>query len=385
MQNKVLLYLPFESDFYRGLYEDIKAGFEEANCIVEGGYEYLKSEELLQKIDIFKPDFVFEMNRTKEEIENFPKDVIHICWLVDYWERKPSQIQGSDILYLFSKPWLKLHLNFNGKILDTLYAGTNINKYDIQYNSITTSSMLMLGHLPKPWTIKELNRQIALEKGKVFLFSELLIYIQKFTINPEGYEDIYPYLENKLHIKNIQKYIDGVMHYDIDARAFREARRYHVVSNALKSFPNMSLYGNDNWLLRDEFKSKYKGYLSTREEMNNVFNQHTFLLQDNSIPHFRVFDAMAAGLIVLKPSNTEFGFDNEYLKFDFKEDEEIYTYNLNNIQETINKIKKLPKEKIANLRFQIREKIKLAHTWKHRAVKIITDVSKLKSSSILTK
>lgn len=378
MQKKVLLYLPFKSDFYIGLYYDMKNGFEEAGCIVEGNYEYLESNELLQKIDHFNPDFVFEMNRTKSEIANFPQDLVHVCWLVDYWERTPSQINGSDILYLFSKPWMNLHDNFNGKILSILYPATNTDKYFIKNNNSVVLSMIMLGHIPKPWTEKELNREIKFDKGRTLLFSQLLKYIQIFTISPEGYEDIYPYLEYKLEVEEIQKYLDGVIHYDIDARAFREARRFYVVNNTLKFFPNINLYGNKNWLLRDEFKSRYKGYLSTREKMNDAFNQHRFLLQDNSIPHFRVFDAMAAGLIVLKPSSKDFGFADEYADFDFREGTEIFTYDLKNIQEVIERIMNLSVEDIMNTQYKIREKIKQSHTWKHRAQQVLIDVSKLK-------
>ena len=141
---RVLLYLPFKSDFYMGLYEDMKLGFEEAGCIVDGNYEYLESKDLVKKIDEFKPDFVFEMNRTKNEIENFPKGVIHICWLVDYWERTAEQIDGSDILYVFSKPWITQHKKQNHKLIDVLYPGTNIDKYYIKENKNIDKSLIFL-------------------------------------------------------------------------------------------------------------------------------------------------------------------------------------------------------------------------------------------------
>ena len=167
---RVLLYLPFESDFYKGLYEDMKTGFEEAGCIVDGDCKYLESNELLQKIEDYKPDFVFEMNRTKSEIKDFPKELIHICWLVDFWERMPSEIKGSDILYVFSHSWLTECQNDNSKLKDVLYPGVNTNVYNINKNHNIDSSMMFLGHMPKPWTDEELKRNVILSNERTIRF-----------------------------------------------------------------------------------------------------------------------------------------------------------------------------------------------------------------------
>lgn len=375
---KVLLYLPFESDFYKGLYQDIKKGFEEAGCIVEGGYQYLQSENLIKKIHEFQPDFVFEMNRTKDEIENFPKDLIHICWLVDYWERTPETIQGSDILYLFSKSWIKEHDSFNGKIVDVLYPGTNQSKYFITNENKSDKSMIFLGHMPKPWTKEELDRIVLKKDSKTIFFSEIVELIKKFTIYPEGYYCNFKYLEAKLKVESFKNKIDQTLYYDIDARAFREGRRYKVLADTIRSQIPIDIYGNDNWKLRDEFSSYYVKNLQSQTEMNNAFNKYTFLLHDTSYPHFRVFDAMAAGLIVTRSDCSKYGMADEWEELNFKEGSDVFTYQLDNIEEEINKLKNLSIDHIKDIQHSIRDKIINSHTWKHRALKVLNDIKKIK-------
>lgn len=375
MPKKVLLYLPFHSDFYTGLYIQMKKGFEQTGCIVEGGCGYLKGDELLKKIDSFQPDFVFEMNRVKSEIENFPKGLIHVCWLVDYWERTPHELHGSDFLYLFSHVWLKDHQNFTGKFIDVLYPGTDTDIYYPNMIRKSKPSMIFLGHMPKPWLDSELKRIISVSDSRNIKFEDLVPLVHEFALKPTDFHDgtisIKKFLLQKLGIKTFHTLDDRVLHYDIYARSFREGRRLGVVGKGLKS-QNIDIYGGNNWELRKEFQQHYRGVLTTPEEINAAFNKNHCLLHDGNMPHFRVFDAMAAGLSILKPDVTGYGVEDEWKFLDFEEDSDVLTYSLES--EELSYLNSFNSDTMREARMHIREKIVAFHTWTKRAEKILKDI-----------
>lgn len=356
----------------------MKHGFESVGCIVEGGCGFLDSLALLEKIEVFKPDFVFEMNRVKSEIKNFPKELIHICWLVDYWERTAKEITGSDILYLFSHTWHKDHKNFQAKLIKTLYPGTDINSYTPTKVSKEKDSTIFLGHMPKPWTTAELQRDVYLDANKSIKFKELVQLVHHFTLHPKSFHDgtisTKKFLLEELHVDDINTYDDRVLHYDIFARLFREGRREGVINKALSSNLKLSLYGSENWKLRENFKPYYKKVLVTPSDINEAFSHHTFLLHDGNMPHFRTFDAMAAGLLILKPNVTGYGIDDEWQFLDFKEGSEVLTFELES--NTLTSHTQL--SHIQELGREVRHKISQSHTWSHRAQTVLKDVANAK-------
>ncbi|TDA62661.1 glycosyltransferase family 1 protein [Sulfuricurvum sp. IAE1] len=377
MNMKVLLYLPFESHFYHGLYLQMKKGFEQAGCTVRGGCGFLDGEDLLRVIDEFRPDFVLEMNRVKTDIENFPSDLLHICWLVDYWERTPAELCGSDFLYLFSHVWLKDHPMFTGKHMDVLHPGTDPDLYRPLHPNNSGKATIFLGHMPKPWLETELERRVTGSGGAVFRFEQLKKLVHEFTLNPQDFNDgtiaTGKYLLHRLGVDFLDTLSDTVLHYDVYARSFREGRRQGVVEKVLNSHLDLHLYGNDSWALRERFRPHYRGMLETPEEINRAFNQSAFLLHDGNMPHFRVFDAMAAGLPVLKPDTSGYGIEDEWDFLDFEEGSEILTYSLDS--EELTSIKHLDARRIGDMHARIREKIVKAHTWAHRAEKILGDIA----------
>lgn len=371
---KVLLYLPFESNFYQGLFQQIKKGFETNGYEVIGGCKYLEPEELLQTIEAHDPSLVFEMNRIKSDIPNFPSNLPHICWLVDYWEKNHEEIdKGADFLYLFSEAWLVEHTNFQGRHIDILHPGTDTDDYYIDKTLSKTNDFIFLGHLPKPWNENELSRTITTCKEPI-LFQDIVEHVHTFMMTPKDYGDgtisTRRYLKEILNRQTIKTSHNRVLHYDTYARLAREGRRLGVLAMALKSPYSLSIYGNTNWLLREQFLPYYKGELTTIQEMNQAFNAHQFLLHDGNMPHFRIFDAMASGLLVFKPNVLDYGVQDEWSSLAFEETTEIVTFNL-----TDEKLK-VPNNMPASneLKHHLREIICKRHTWAHRIEKILKDI-----------
>jgi len=360
-KKKVLLYLASNSPFYTNLYPSIKRGFEEAGCLVEGGHYLLGSKELIKKIETFQPDFVFEMNRVKKEIENFPSDMIHICWVVDFWGRTHQEFQGSDILYTWAKDWVKQFKKADMTNVDYLAPATDKTIYKPLYKGKKESDFVFLGHISKKWTSSELTRVVGKMKNKDVYFDDLLPLINKFVLSRDHDCSFLDSLA--LNGIYLTKPINKTLLYDISSRSFRQARREFYLDMYLKLDKTISIYGSENWKSYKRFKNFYKGYIENPKELNLAMQRANILLHDGNYPHFRTFDAMASGTIVA--AILDFKANEDYISVDI--------YNGSVSLEVLNNKKML--EEIAQ---NAKKKVLAKHLWVHRALKVIEDVEKLK-------
>ena len=374
---KVLLYLASNSPFYTNLYPSIKRGFEEAGCLVEGGSNLLESEALLKKIETFQPDFVFEMNRVKSEIENFPKNVIHVCWLVDFWGRKHEDLKGSDILYVWSYSWILHFENVGVKNVHYLAPATDKTIYKDEKRKVK-NEFVFLGHISKEWTEEELNRKVGTigKNKKKLYFKDILKYIERFILDPSPSN----YFLNMLSNSKIalDKNMDKSLVYDINSRAFRQIRREHYIDKFINKDRKLWLYGSENWALYEKYKIFYKGYEEDPKKLSKIIQSSQILLHDHVDLHFRTFDAMACGTVVVIPKakNTRKLVPSQWKMLGFQAQEDyidVDIYNGTISFENLNNKKKL--EDIAQ---NAKKKVLAKHLWVHRALKVIEDVKNLK-------
>ncbi len=201
---RIIISIPDNSTYYKNLYPPIKAGFEEAGCVVIGKGGLIEPSDLLRLINNESPDIVFEMNRSKGEIPGFPPNLPHVCWLVDFWGRKPGEIQGSDILYTFVGYWVKRFRKLGAaRYIDYLPPG--VDERDLPPHSVPHKyDFTFLGHMPSPWSEEALNRFVVRpETRPPIKFRELNKHIEKYVLNNYAQDsafDIIGYLNKKFHI-----------------------------------------------------------------------------------------------------------------------------------------------------------------------------------------
>lgn len=370
-QKKILLYLASDSIFYTNLFCSIKAGFVEAGCIVIGGPNLLDCDALIRLIDRENPDFVFEMNRDKSEIPNFPIDVIHLCWVVDFWGRDFKDFSGSDIVYAWSESWIDSFKNNGIDSVKYLPSATNSNiykplgiqkKYDFAY----------LGHIPKPWTDFDLNREVGLQKNEKAYFKDLIPHIEKMYLSNNCFGF---FLDNLKTLGFELSSLDDSLMYDITDRIARQIQRVHNINLFLDITNNIAIYGPENWAMYDKYKNNYKGFLEKPEYMNKAIQESNVLLHFTFVPHFRVFDAMACG-IVSTATPTPKAYTNEFEILGFKNNEDYVELNVESgkiNQEIFNN-----KQLLADISHSARKKTLENHLWVHRAEQVLKDVERIR-------
>ena len=374
MQKTVFLYLASNSTFYKNLYFQIEKGFRQAGLKIIGGPSLLNSNELNKKIEKYKPYFVFEMNRTKNEIENFPEEVRHICWLVDFWGRSPEDIRGSDILYCWANFWLGCYFRNNKSTVLFLPPATDSDIYKpIKMNK--TCDFLFLGHIPDKWSKKELHRVVGIENGHMITFKDLLPTLELYFKNPKHRIDsVYcvEYLRERNIILNTS--IDKVLTYDLFERTARYIRRKSYVNLfANKNEYKLKIFGTANWMRYDQFSDSYNGYIEDPIMINKELSKSNVLLHDSVYPQFRVFDAMAAKCCVAAPpshvldptawKDINLNKNEDYIEVDYTSKKMKFDIFKN-------------QSKLKDIKEKAYKKVLQEHLWVHRAEKVLRDVQK---------
>jgi len=361
-KTKVLFYFNSNSPFYTNLFYSIKRGFEEANCLIEGEPKLLNSNDLRKKIFSFKPDFVLEINRTKSEIVNFPKGVLHVGWLFDVWGKETQDLY-SDIIYTFGYNWLNIFPKINAKYKTCLPPATDASIYKA-LNIKKSYDFSFLGHIPKPWADKELQRIIGYNKNKTLYFKDILPPLEKQRLAKDNTLNLETF--QKKHNFTFLKDLETSLLYDIGTRIYRQKNRMHFLNLIEKISTSIVIYGT-NWNLYEKYVPYYKGYLDDPSKINEAIQSSKIMLHDNHNFHFRILDAMASGTPVMIASprknsdNLElFGLKKniDYLEIDIFSNSSI----------------EFPHQELETISTNARRNVMQNHLWVHRAQTILDDV-----------
>lgn len=363
---RLLFYFQSDSPFYRNLYYSIRQGFLDIGCEIDGEPVILSGKELREKIATFKPDFVLEINRTKSEIDDFPKEVIHVCWIFDLWARDVS-IMYSDVIYTFGQHWATNFPEKSAKLIDYLPPATDIHTYkplDIEKKY----DFSFLGHIPKPWSEEELNREVGIKDGKPLFFKDIIPQLtEHFTSWDTG---LALYKFERKHGFTFHKDLPQSLEYDIKGRIYRQVNRMHVLSLATNMSDNIVFYGT-NWDLYEEYAPNYKGYLDTPEEINKAIQSAKIMLHDHHNIHFRILDAMANKTPVMLTSARRHSDDLEILGF--TKDKDYLELDIFTKAPT-----KFPETQLKEMAEHAYENVIKNHLWVNRAKQIIDDIKNLK-------
>jgi len=369
---RIALFMPAATPFYMSTLFAMKRGFEKHNGVEVIGWTALLEEEmLLEFCRQYKPDVVFEMNRSRGEIPYLPRHIKHISWIVDPLGNDFNSFFGSEILYFFSAHWIDKYTREADGILDWLVPGFCPDTYKFAQKP-PISDFSFFGHIPLPWAQAERDRIIfkrdglVLTLGKVYDlcltqgegtgFDYALSLVEDITGEPVEIED-------------------RILRYDMGCRASRMIKRQSLINTILDFSESLRIYGSENWKQWPRFQLHYEEFISDPRELCHIIQTSKIILHEGSGLHFRVFDSMAAGACVfyLNHSNEDiFGgirtfFDpgKHYVSFKKENISELATYYLHNETARNSIVRTAAKNVHAN------------HKWSDRAAKILEDIDRI--------
>ncbi|MCF6209695.1 MAG: glycosyltransferase [Gammaproteobacteria bacterium] len=378
---KIGVFLPQKNHFYQHIAAALKTAFEAHGLETYCDLALYKPKALSRFCREFKPDCIFEMNRSRSELPELPGSIIHISWIVDLLGRDIDDIQESEIIYFFGTGWKDIHTNKHASLVDWLPAGFCPQTYKLCH-SRKTVDFSFIGHIPRPWSSAELERIVGTGDADPYTFEQLFEQCRLTWAKHGGLHQLRP--EQYLHLvaevlangtRADFRISDRTMKYDIETRSTRMINRQHAIDSALSVSTAISIHGSTNWLEWDRYRPHYRGYLNSHQDIREVYQRSKLNLHEGIGLHFRTLDCMGAGgLLAFKPTsrdgdpdgiNSHFEPFRHYIPLDIGGDRKHLKYYLQNEKE-ISRIA----EEASKLAHQ-------QHTWQVRCKKIVADIASL--------
>ncbi len=386
MPNHISIFLPSESIFYRRLFAFLSNAFQQLNFEVSGGYKLLTDNEMVQWVSDKKPNYVFEMNRIKDEIPSLHElNIPHIAWIVDFQGRDETHIKGSDITYFFDPDWDENYTT--GGLQDWLPPGTCTDTFFPSKQSRIKEcfDFSFIGHIPKPWSDKELLR--PLQKDSHITFKTLLnkyidhLKTTEFELKThKNLSDIIEKLTKQLVGTDILLPLE--IKYDLMERTKRMKNREELISFASGKSEVIAIYGSSNWAKWYKYKKYYKNFASCPNRLNNIHQNTKRNLHDGVSFHFRAIDCMASGGLIFHYNNKSKKKLNQDQKpecglHNFFNKKSHFIEFQNNTFDNAFEISNQLEYAGSKAQKETRKIIAAHHTWRHRAKKIISDINRL--------
>lgn len=327
----------------------------------------------------WKPDIIFEINRSKADLPDLPKEVIHINNQQDMEFGRIFKESKSDITYFPINPELigyKYLDNFNS----VLMMGVDPDKFYQEGDK--EHDFIFCGFIPKPIDQTLMNQS-------VFNYLGIVPYERKCTVgevfeeftrrakqSDAKYDKLISSITEIIHEKlahNFNIRFDDKLKDDLQYTVFRTVERKFMVESVLAVSEDTRLYGPYSWTLWPEYCLYYYGHLVGLEALRKAYSKARVLLHNGNwtAGHWRVPEGMACGNVVMIQETP-----HDDKKYGILEDFEPYVdyipWNEDNIKE---QAKKALKDKFIgeNAKNLVLDK----HTWKHRAEQILNDIRKI--------
>ncbi|MBC8070150.1 MAG: glycosyltransferase family 1 protein [Deltaproteobacteria bacterium] len=371
---RVSVFLPRDTEFYRGLLPQILRGFTAAGVEATGALGHPGAAAMREHCALHRPDLVFEMNRPRRDAEFVPAGIAHVCWVVDFNGRPLTYFEGSEATYLFGESWVRHypHAGFHA------WMGPGACEHDYAVTPhVPTFDTSFAGHMPNPWSEAELARDLT-GRGACS-FGELLPEIEQLLRTlpvDRSPDDLLGAVDQACRARSGHPLLpDDVLRYDICGRTVRHVNRTDLVDAALAQTQRLALYGPVNWSRWPHYAAHYRGWLGEPAAMRRAYGESATNLHEGTGIHFRSMDVMCSGGVVLWRT-TPHDHLHGGIAEQFEAGVHYVPFELGNLGERLGELLDDP-ARAARIRVAAAAAIRAGHTWRHRAQTILRDVAAL--------
>lgn len=380
MIKRISIFLPKPTFIYKNLFRSIANGFKQCGLLVTGDTRHLYEEEMQAWCKEYKPDVIFEMDRTRDMIPSIPPEIKHVAWVGDTYHHFLDRFTGSEITYFFFPNNYRNFNNSNG-MSDWLPPGADQSIFTYGKKNFL-SDVSFIGHIPKPWTQEELDRLVSGSGMPLYSFGDLLTdYIPALaSLLYKGnyiFDDFFT-MANAIYKEKFgaDLQVDNVLLYDIIGRTLRMFTRTKVMNAVVEATDSIRLYGPENWNLWPQYSKFYKGWVRNDNNRRDIYQTSQINFHDNITGlHFRTIDCMGSGgLLFFRTTSDDTAYGG--IKTCFDEGRHYVSFSIEDFAEKMRYYLNRP-DLCEKIRHNAAELIQKEHTWTHRAKKVIDDLKKL--------
>ena len=387
---------PYDQRMVNGLADGLNAIGHQALALPSP----ISSREVANQCKEHSVDIVLQVNRTRSQDVELPKNIRYISWYQDVF---PETVKGftenfhdSDILYALGDPGV---LGFHAPMpcyVGSLVSGVDQNIFNHKkYNGHEKIDFSLCGFIPAPPRTRGLF-EIMLETVEQYyqpLSGSLDIHELELVIreNMAPYPNTFSIVKQKLlkqiyKMRQLFKPDDGTNRHLLSpfersisfyTREYpRLLDRVALINKVLKVSDSLELYG-PGWERHKKFRNYSKGIVSRQEDLLDIYCKSRINLANNTHGlglHSRTFECMAVGGFIFTHESPHDDKSGGMLT-SFEPEKHFGLFNPKNMHEEAERWlgdnkKRLEAGKQASA--IVREK----HCWHHRALQICEDLKK---------
>ncbi|MTJ83905.1 MAG: glycosyltransferase family 1 protein [Telmatospirillum sp.] len=361
----------------------LKRAFEAMGIEVVTGFDYLNGHRMRMLVDWFKPDFILEVNRSRNQIVDFDDKIHHIGWLEASYRPNGQRIDqgwgGSDLTYCNLDPLQMGVSRQQAPRWEILHFAMDEKTY-FPFGAPPVWDVTTIGYLGRPIQPQELAAVLS-TGGVSLMFGEICAALAADGLAETDFDS--DRLQNcVLGLLRGKKsdYRPDEAYYQIltllDNRVLRACGRADNLKRILRVTREIKIFGGGGWAEDPTLRPFYVGPLFRPSEKSAIVNLSRLVYHYGRISmHERVMEAMCCGvppLVNRTPyDDRPFGIDSY-----FNDGDHFFYYDDDNIGDVVGRLLK-----DENLRRRVgeqaRARILERHLWHHRAEQILADFQSL--------
>lgn len=361
----------------------LRNGFRELGVEVLTAWPHPNALVLENVLDSFRPDIVFEINRSRNQIKECDVDFRHVCWIQDVQslgERLDMNFGGSDLTYFLLPPSAMGYRGVPDDAVDYLLPATNPDIFFLRTEP-PIFDFSFVGQIFSPMSEEMRSRRVVVEGVDCGSFADLEAHLERTGVSHVGLtqgEGTARMLEFvRAHVPDAEvAMINPAIRNFCDEYFPRLRDRTRMLDAVMKVSTKIGLFGTGPWHEWPAYAPHFGGYINVPSRLALVFRRTRVNLHNaGTALHPRVVDCMACGGVILVNKSpydgTRFGLDTY-----FEPGRHFVEYDFSSMTDTA---RDLLADEVG--RRQIGAAAAAAvhadHTWRHRAQQILADCGRL--------
>jgi hypothetical protein len=373
-------------NFYLDILFGLKRGFDALGVEAYVGSSHMDPAALRVFCRHYQPDVVFEINRTRTDLPDLAREIIHVAWLQDFrlHDKDVTKLSSdSEITYFIIQPEQMGYSHEVRGHWDILLPGTDPTVYypeELQ----ELSDFSMAGYIPPPFTAEVWNKVLITNEatGRTLTVGNLATLLAENT----------DFCHANLDVRQIRAIVQGAMEAFVggplgvevpsaimalfDEVLLRMLDRTTLINGVLRVSKSLRIFGPPAWSLWPEFKPYHMGYLENVHDLRRAYRTTRVNLHNGRLgQHFRVLDCMASGGFILL-NQTRYSNARGGSREAFEPGVHFGEYDFAHVADVAREWL-ADHERRNRVRKQATEAVLAGHTWKHRAQTILADLARL--------
>lgn len=361
----------------------LREGFRQIGVDVLAAWPHPNVLVLENVLDSFRPDVVFEINRSRNQIPEFDDKFLHICWMQDIQslgERLDVNFGGSDLAYFMLPPSASGYPAALDGTMSHLMAATDPDIFTVGTEQ-PIFDFSFVGQIFAPISDQLRARPIIVRGEKCGTFGDVFDRFEVKGISHSTHTASETVAELVDFVRTQCPDADAAMIDDATKNIFDEylprmTERSRMLKAALGISNKAGFFGTGPWDEWPEFRGHFGGYINRPRKMATIFRRTKVNLHNGGGTMMcRVLDCMATGSTIMvgngRWDGTVYGLDHY-----FEAGSHYYEYDFDTFEPTA-RIALEDNEARRRIGAAAAEAVRANHTWRHRAEQIIRDVASL--------